>query len=82
MEAKGVQNKVEGNTASMEELSFSSNEFALFWTQGSVYTMGFRRGLLEWKKFIKNGGRIAVIECSWLTDKRPYNIDFIKEKFY
>lgn len=33
MEAKGLQEKVKDITASMDELPFSHNEFALFWAQ-------------------------------------------------
>jgi SAM-dependent methyltransferase len=55
----------------MYELPFKPNEFDLFWAEGSIYNIGFERGLTEWRKFIKPNGFIAVSDCSWLTNVRP-----------
>ena len=59
----------------MEELSFKENEFDLIWSEGAIYIMGFEKGIKEWKRFIKPGGYIAVSEITWLTDKRPKELE-------
>jgi hypothetical protein len=37
--------------------------------------MGYQRGLNEWRKFLKEGGYVAVTETSWLTSDRPAEIE-------
>ncbi|MEP2830028.1 class I SAM-dependent methyltransferase [Parvibaculum sp.] len=51
----------------MEALSFKDGSFDLIWAEGSIYLLGFERGLETWRRFLKPGGSIAVSECTWLT---------------
>lgn len=71
MRRLGLQDRVEGVVASMDALPFREGSFDLFWAEGSVYNIGFRRGLVEWRRFLRPGGCIAVTECSWLSEERP-----------
>lgn len=69
-----VQDRVNGIIGSMENLPFQNEELDLIWSEGAIYNIGFERGLIEWKKFLKTGGYIAVTEVSWFTDERPTEI--------
>ncbi|NWJ49528.1 MAG: class I SAM-dependent methyltransferase [Bacteroidetes bacterium] len=71
----GFENRVSGLIASMDSLPFSKNEFDLIWAEGSIYHIGFERGLSEWRKFLKQNGFIAVTEVTWLTNNRPNKIE-------
>lgn len=51
-------------------LPFSPGEFDVIWAEGSIYNIGFERGLREWRQYLKPGGIIAVTECSWLSGAR------------
>jgi len=64
-----------GIVGSMDNLSFQDEELDLIWSEGAIYNIGFERGLKEWRKFLKTGGYIVVSEASWLTEKRPVEID-------
>ena len=33
--------------------------------------MGFENGVRQWRRFLKDGGILAVSELTWLTDRRP-----------
>lgn len=70
----GLENRVEGIVASMENLPFQREELDLIWSEGAIYNIGFERGLNEWRKFLKTGGYIAVSEASWFTEERPDEI--------
>lgn len=71
----GFENRISALRASMDNLPFAENEFDLIWAEGSIYNMGFEKGLNEWRKFIKTGGFIAVSEVTWLTNNRPEEIE-------
>jgi len=70
-----VQDRVKGVVGTMEDLPFQNEELDVIWSEGAIYNIGFERGLTEWKKFLKNGGYIAVTEACWLTDDRPAEIE-------
>ncbi len=69
-----LQDKMKGITGSMDKLPFQEEETDLIWSEGSIYNIGFERGLTEWRKFLKAGGYIAVSEASWFTAERPAEI--------
>ena len=71
VQQSGLQDRVSGQVASMEDLPFQDDELDLIWSEGAIYNIGFARGLKEWKRFLKSGGYVAVSEISWLTDERP-----------
>ncbi len=69
------QERVVGIVGSMDNLPFQNEELDIIWSEGSIYNIGFERGLNEWRKFLKTDGYIAVSEASWFTDERPTEID-------
>lgn len=79
---KNLQNRVKGIVGKMESLPFEEEEQDLIWSEGAIYNIGFERGINEWKKYLKNGGYIAVTENTWFTDERPIEIQEFWEKAY
>lgn len=70
-----LQDRVKGVVGSMDKLPFQKEELDLIWSEGSIYNIGFERGINEWRSFLKKGGFIAVSEASWFTEERPAEID-------
>lgn len=76
------RDKVRGIVGNMDDLPFQEEELDLIWSEGAIYNIGFERGLNEWRKFLKEGGYIAVSEVSWFTDEQPQEIvDFWKNGY-
>lgn len=73
--ALGLQHRVTGIVGSMDDLPFEDGELDLIWSEGAIYNIGFERGLREWRRYLKEGGYIAVSEASWFTDERPAEIE-------
>lgn len=74
--------RINVNEGSMFDLSFEENSLDLIWAEGSIYHIGFEKGLEEWKKFLKPEGIIAVSEASWFTDAPPKEIyDFWNDNY-
>ena len=69
-----LRDRVEGVVGSMDNLLFQKEELDLIWSEGAIYNIGFEKGLKEWRKFLKNGGYVAVSEASWFTEERPAEI--------
>jgi len=74
-EKLGLQDRISTLEQSMEELSFSAEEFDIIWSEGAIYIMGFEKGIKEWRKYLKTGGYIAVSEITWTTDSRPKEVE-------
>ena len=55
----------------MDNLPFGPETFDLIWSEGAIYNIGFEQGLKEWRRYLKEGGYIAVSEASWFTNERP-----------
>lgn len=70
----GLQDRVKGILGSMDNLPFEKEALDLIWSEGSIYNIGFERGINEWRNYLKTGGYIAVSEASWFTDERPAEI--------
>ncbi|HNZ43274.1 MAG TPA: class I SAM-dependent methyltransferase [Bacteroidales bacterium] len=79
---KNLQDRVNGIVGNMENLPFREEELDLIWSEGSIYHIGFERGLNEWKKFLKHGGYIAVTENTWFTEERPAEIQDFWQQAY
>lgn len=73
--ALNLQHRVKGRVGTMEALPFQEESLDLIWSEGAIYNIGFERGLKEWRKFLKEGGYIAVSEASWFTNERPDEIE-------
>ena len=77
-----LQDRVKGIVGNMEDLPFQEEELDLIWSEGSIYNIGFERGLNEWRKFLKMGGYIAVTENTWFREERPDEIQEFWQKAY
>jgi SAM-dependent methyltransferase len=70
-----LNGRVEGIVGSMDNLPFSERFFDVIWSEGAIYNIGFERGLKDWKRYLKEGGYIAVTDACWFTDERPDEIN-------
>jgi ubiquinone/menaquinone biosynthesis C-methylase UbiE len=67
---------------SMINMDFSEEEFDIIWAEGSIFIIGFEKGIIEWKKFIKQKGFLAIHEMTWLRDDPPKEISDYWERVY
>jgi SAM-dependent methyltransferase len=66
----------------MELLPFLDGSFDLFWAEGSIYNMGFERGLRAWRRLLKPGGGAALHEAAWLRADPPQEARKFWERMY
>jgi SAM-dependent methyltransferase len=70
----GVAENITALCASMADLPFGDEEFDVIWSEGAIYNIGFKRGVADWKRYLRPGGLLIVSEISWMTDSRPAEI--------
>jgi len=55
----------------MFDLGFEENTFNLIWSEGSIYVMGFEKGLRAWLPLLKKDGYLAATEITWIRPDAP-----------
>ena len=56
----GLIDQVQALNCSMFNMDFPDESFDIVWSEGSIYAIGFERGLREWKRLLKPSGFIVV----------------------
>jgi ubiquinone/menaquinone biosynthesis C-methylase UbiE len=56
----GLTDRVQAMNCSMFDMDFADESFDIIWSEGSIYAIGFERGLREWRRFLKPCGFMAV----------------------
>ena len=54
----GLSDRVQAVNCSIFDMDFADESFDIIWAEGSIYVVGFERGLREWRRFLKPGGFI------------------------
>jgi len=80
IEQAGLSDRVKALNCSLFEMDFPDESFDIIWAEGSIFIIGFERGLKEWRRFIKPNGFLVVHEMTWLRPDPPQEIyDYWKE---
>ena len=59
-EETGLAERVQTVHCSMFDMEFPPRNFDIIWSEGSIYAIGFEKGIREWKRFLKPGGFMVV----------------------
>jgi ubiquinone/menaquinone biosynthesis C-methylase UbiE len=57
---EGLEERIEVIELSLFDMKFPDGSFDVILAEGSIYAIGFERGLKEWKRFLKAGGFILL----------------------
>lgn len=81
-EAAGLNNRIKTVNGSMFDLPFADGSFDLIWSEGAIYIIGFKNGLIEWKPLLNGGGYLVVSELTWLNTDIPDEISIYMKGEY
>jgi len=56
----GLTKQVKAVHCSMVDMDFPDESFDIIWSEGSIYVIGFPRGLQQWKRYLKQGGFMVI----------------------
>jgi SAM-dependent methyltransferase len=71
----GLADRIDARQGLMEEPPFAEGSLDLIWSEGAIYNIGFADGVRGWRRLLRPGGVLAVTELSWLTDRRPEEVE-------
>jgi len=57
--------------ADMARLPYADQSFDVLWAEGSIFIIGFAKGLAQWRRLLKPGGHMVISEFTWLADDVP-----------
>lgn len=72
--AAGVADRISTLACSMDELPFAEETFDVIWAEGSIYNIGFEKGVTDWRPYLKAGGLLVATEITWTTENRPQEL--------
>jgi len=55
-----LTDRVQAVYCSMFDMDYADESFDIIWSEGSIYAIGFEKGLRQWKRLIKPGGFLVV----------------------
>jgi len=56
----GLSDRVQAVNCSIVDLDFAHESFDIIWSEGSIFVIGFERGLRKWKRFLKPDGFMVI----------------------
>jgi ubiquinone/menaquinone biosynthesis C-methylase UbiE len=56
----GFSNQVQVVNGSILDMSFPDENFDIIWSEGSIFVIGFERGIRAWKRFLKPNGFMVI----------------------
>ncbi len=66
----GQADRIKTVQCSLMDLDFEEESFDVIWSEGSIWVIGFEKGLKEWKRFLKPNGFLVVHDESKDCEKK------------
>jgi ubiquinone/menaquinone biosynthesis C-methylase UbiE len=60
IEKAGLSDRVKVINRSLLDMEFPAGSFDIIWAEGSIFVIGFREGLQQWRRLLKSGGFMVV----------------------
>ncbi|MCP8311297.1 MAG: class I SAM-dependent methyltransferase [Candidatus Methylarchaceae archaeon HK01M] len=60
IEEEGFSRRVKTKRCSLFEIDFPNESFDVIWAEGSIWIIGFDKGLKEWRRLLKPNGFLVV----------------------
>jgi ubiquinone/menaquinone biosynthesis C-methylase UbiE len=73
-EAEDVSDRIQAVNGDMCVLDYADNSFDVIWAEGSIFVIGFEKGLRELKRLLTGNGYLVVSELSWFKHEAPEEV--------
>jgi ubiquinone/menaquinone biosynthesis C-methylase UbiE len=66
--ATGMSERIRCVEGDLFHIEYPPHSFDLLWSEGSIFLIGFERGLRGWKPLLRPGGYMVVSDLTWLCE--------------
>jgi ubiquinone/menaquinone biosynthesis C-methylase UbiE len=66
----GFSSRVQAVNCSILDMVFPDESFDIIWSEGSIFVIGFDRGIREWKRFLKPNGFMVIHDEKGNVDEK------------
>lgn len=70
VKAAGLEDRITIVKGSLKTMNFPVESFDILWSEGSIYVIGFAKGLKTWKKFLKTNEYLVVHDVAVNLEKK------------
>jgi SAM-dependent methyltransferase len=70
VEVAGLANRITIVEGSLKRMDFPAGRFDILWSEGSIFVIGFTKGLKTWHHFLKPKGYLVVHDAAEDLDKK------------
>ncbi len=81
-DAADIAPRVSTLHANMATHAFAPDSFHMIWSEGAIYNIGFEAGIAAWRPLLKEKGLLVLSEITWLTHKRPQELQSYWDNIY
>ncbi len=74
VEAAGLGKRIHVVEGSLKTMDFPVASFDILWAEGSIFLIGFKQGLKQWKRFLKPQGYLVVHDAVGDFDQKQRDI--------
>ena len=74
IERAGLYDRMKAINCSAADISFPNRSFDIIWAEGAIATIGFEKGLREWKRLIKPDGFLVIHDDIGDVEKKKRQI--------
>jgi SAM-dependent methyltransferase len=67
----GLAERITAQVGDMNDLHLADGSFDVIWSEGSIFIIGFARGLAAWRRVLAPGGHLVVSELCLFQDDPP-----------
>ncbi|MFB3887897.1 MAG: class I SAM-dependent methyltransferase [Candidatus Bathyarchaeia archaeon] len=73
-EAEGISDRIHVVKGDMTSLNYADGSFDVVWSEGSIFIIGFEKGLRDWKRLLAPRGYLVTSHASWLKPDPPEEV--------
>ncbi|MFX1581833.1 MAG: class I SAM-dependent methyltransferase [Promethearchaeota archaeon] len=73
--AAGLGDQIHIVEGSLKKMEFPPASFDILWAEGSIFIIGFKKGLKNWKHFLKPGGYLVVHDAADNLDQKIHDVE-------
>ena len=74
VDASELNDRIQIVKGSLKTMTFPVGSFDILWAEGSIFVIGFKKGLKAWKRFLKPGGYLVVHDAVGNLDQKQRDV--------